>query len=53
MITIDIDVKDKELLTKICKLSKLPEGYITAEEWRTRCKKNISEIFRKYAHGLL
>jgi len=31
----------------------VPNGYITAEEWLTRSKKNISEIFRKYEQGLL
>ena len=30
-----------------------PEGYMTADEWRARCKKNIAEIFRKHEHGLL
>jgi len=31
----------------------IPEGYMTAEEWRSNCKKNISEIYRKYEQGLL
>ena len=53
MVTVEIDVKDKRVLTEIRKRSNVPEGYMTAEEWRTRCKKNISEIFRKNSHGLL
>jgi len=31
----------------------IPCGYITAEEWLIRSKKNISGIFRKYEQGLL
>jgi len=31
----------------------VPQGYMTAEEWRGRCKKNISEIFRKHEQGVL
>ena len=31
----------------------IPQGYMTAEEWRGRCKKNISEIFRKHEQGVL
>ena len=33
--------------------SEVPCGYITADEWLTRSKKNISEIFRKYEQGIL
>jgi len=68
MVTIEIDERTsdgKELLMEIHnrpyavrriydrKQDGIPEGYITAEEWRIRCKKNISEIFRKHEHGLL
>jgi len=67
MVTVEIDDKTaegKELLMKIRKypnaarrvytgkLNGIPEGYMTADEWRTRCKGNISEIFRKYEQGL-
>jgi hypothetical protein len=31
----------------------MPKGFITAEEWRIRCKKNISDIFKKYEQGNL
>jgi len=31
----------------------VPCGYITAEEWLTRSKKNIADVFRKYEQGLL
>jgi hypothetical protein len=68
MLTIEIDNRTREvndLLTRINKQSDtvqnsypeqqniIPEGYMTADEWRTRCKKNISEIFRKYEQGIL
>ena len=68
MITVEIDDKTpegKELLIEIHKRSNairkvlarkhngVPEGYMTADEWRNHCKKNISEIFRKCEHGLL
>ena len=68
MVTVDIDDRTpvgKELLVEIHKRSNavlriytkkpdiMPEGYMTAEEWHVRCKKNISEIFRKYEHGVL
>ena len=35
------------------KINKIPEGYMTADEWAVRCKKNITEIFRKHEQGLL
>ena len=68
MITVEIDEKTqegKELLVEIHKRSNairkvfarehngIPEGYMTADEWRSHCKRNISEIFRKYEQGLL
>ena len=68
MVTVEIDdktVEGKELLMEIHKrpnairsvytekLNGVPEGYMTADEWRIRCKNNISEIFRKHEHGLL
>ena len=31
----------------------VPQGFMTAEEWRGRCRKNISEIFRKHEQGIL
>ena len=31
----------------------VPNGYVTAEEWLTQSKKNISEIFEKYEKGIL
>ena len=60
MITVEIDDKTpegKELLIEINKRSNVirkvfkrnqngvPGGYMTAEEWRSRCRKNISEIY--------
>jgi len=69
MVTVEIDDRTsegKELLMEIHKRPYavrriydgkqggiIPEGYMTAEEWRVRCRKNISGIFRKYEHGLL
>ena len=60
MFTVEIEEKTldcKELHTRTKKYTKsrdeVPDGYITAEEWLTRSKKNISEIFRKYEQGLL
>ena len=68
MVTVEIDestLEGKELLLEIQKrtnsvrpfkaekLNGVSEGYITAEEWLLRCKKNISEIFRKHEQGLL
>ena len=67
MITVEIDDKTpegKELLIEINKRSNVirkvftrnqngvPEGYMNAQEWRSRCRKNISEIFRKNEHGI-
>ena len=50
-----LDCKELYTRPKICTQSRdeVPVGYITAEEWLTRTKKNISEIFRKYEQGLL
>ena len=68
MLTVEIDEQTpdgKELLIEIHKRSnavreiytqkrnEVPRGYMTAEEWLSRSKKNISEIFRKHEQGLL
>ena len=68
MVTVEINERTpegKELLIEIHKRpnavrkvytkkqNEVPKGYMTSEEWRTRCKKNISEIFRKHEEGLL
>ena len=60
MLTVEIeeqilDCKELHTRPKIYSQSRdeIPDGYITAEEWLTRSKKNISEIFRKYEKGLL
>jgi hypothetical protein len=60
MFTVEIEEQtfdSKELLKRPKVYTQIrdevPCGYITAEEWLTRSKKNISEIFRKYEQGLL
>ena len=68
MVTVEIDDKiaeGEELLIEIKKRPNAvrrisagkqniaPNGYMTAEEWRSRCRKNISEIFSKHGQGLL
>ena len=68
MVTVEIDNRTPEGRDLLIEINKrpyaarriydgkqdgIPKGYMTAEEWRVRCKKNISEIFRKYEHGLL
>ena len=67
MITVQINEKTdegRELMKEVHKRPRsarrvadmkdgMPEGYLTAEEWRDRCKKNISEIFRKHDEGTL
>ena len=57
MVTLELDTKASEgkIIYKQSNavLDRIPEGYMTAEEWRIRCKKNISEIFRKYEQGIL
>ena len=60
MLTVEIDeqILDSKELSKRPKLyaqtlDEVPCGYITAEEWLIRSKKNISDVFRKYEQGLL
>ena len=57
MITLELDSKisaDRIIHKRSdAVLHRIPEGYMTAEEWRIRCRKNISEIFRKYEQGVL
>jgi hypothetical protein len=67
MITVQIDdstLEGQELMAEVHKRpasahrvyhyrNGKPEGYLTAEEWRDKCKRNISEIFRKHEQGLL
>jgi len=68
MLTVEIDEQTpdgKELLIEIHKRHNavrkiythnrdgIPYGYMTADEWLSRSKKNISEIFRKHEQGLL
>jgi hypothetical protein len=60
MLTVEIDeqILDCKELHKRPKIytqsrDEVPCGYITAEEWLIRSKKNISEIFRKHEKGLL
>ena len=60
MLTVKIDEQaiDSKELSKRPKVyaqtrDEVPCGYITAKEWLTRSKENISDVFRKYEQGLL
>ena len=53
MIVTASNVRILEKRSDIIQNEVAPKGYMTAEEWRSKCRKNISEIFRKHEQDIL